>query len=67
MLKDMQEKVARDVEESKRKDDKRGQCIIPDYAEVHIPAEDDKFVRQTWDETIKLQKEIDRILEKLGR
>ena len=66
MLKDMQEKVARDVEESKRKDDKRGQCIIPDYAEVHIPAEDDKFVRQTWDETIKLQKEIDRILEKLG-
>lgn len=67
MLKDMQEKVARDVEESKRKDDKRGQCIIPDYAEVHIPAEDDKFVRQTWDEAIKLQKEIDRILEKLGR
>ncbi|HIE05083.1 MAG TPA: DUF4954 family protein [Candidatus Latescibacteria bacterium] len=65
-LKDMQEKVARDIEESKRKDDRRGARIIPDYMDAHTPAEEDKFVRQTWQETRKLQEEIDQLLAELS-
>ncbi|HID10104.1 MAG TPA: DUF4954 family protein [Candidatus Latescibacteria bacterium] len=66
MLREMQEKVAQDVEESKRKDDRRGARIIPDYAEAHTSAEEDKFVRQTWEDTGKLQAEIDELLKKLS-
>lgn len=65
-LREMQEKVARDIEESKRKDDRRGTRIIPDYMDAHTPAEEDKFVRQTWEETKKLQAEIDELLSKLS-
>jgi len=47
----MLEKVARDVERSKAKDDERGMRIIDDYADAHTSAPKDKFVKQTWTET----------------
>jgi hypothetical protein len=64
-LPDMLEQVARDVERSKAKDDERGPGIIDDYAETHPLACQDRFVRQTWDETHRLQAELKRLLLRL--
>ncbi len=61
----MEKKVAEDVEESKRKDDKRGARIIPDYADAHTPAAEDSFVKQTWEEFHAIEKEIRTLLESL--
>ena len=66
ILRERQEEIARDVQESKQKDDKRGVRIIEDYADAHKPAGDDKFVKQTWEETRQLQSEIDTLLERLS-
>ncbi len=59
------EQVARAVEASKAKDDDRGRRIIGDYAEVHVPADRDPFVRQTWQETRALQGEVEQLLARL--
>ena len=64
-LSEMQKKIAEDVESSKAKDDVRGKKIIPDYEKVHTLASDDEFVKQTWQETEKINKEIEDILSKL--
>jgi hypothetical protein len=56
-LSEMLEKVARDVEQSRARDDARGRRIIDDYAEVHSPAADDDCVRRTWEEVQRLQAE----------
>jgi hypothetical protein len=58
----MLEKVARDVEQSKAKDDERGRRVLDDYAQTHVPAHADPFVKQTWAETRKTQAEIERLL-----
>jgi len=50
------------VEQSKAKDDERGARIIDDYAEVHVEAARDPFVQQTWDETRRLQREVEELL-----
>ncbi|MFP6613756.1 MAG: DUF4954 family protein [Pirellulales bacterium] len=60
----MLEKIARDVEESKAKDDRRGARIIDDYDQVHTPAAEDKFVKQTKDKT---RQEIAELAEMIGR
>ncbi len=65
LLLEYQDKVARDVEESKRKDDRRGARIIDDYADAHTPAEEDPFVKQTWEETATLQAEVKKLLSKV--
>lgn len=52
------EKMARDVEESKARDDRRGARVIDDYPDVHTPAGRDECVRRTWEETGKLQAEL---------
>jgi hypothetical protein len=65
-LQPMLEQVARAVEKSKAKDDERGRRIIGDYAEVHVPADQDPFVRQTWQETWALQAEVEQLLARLA-
>ena len=47
------------------RDDERGPGIIPDYSEAHVPAAEDPFVRQTWEETRRLQAEARRLLSLL--
>jgi hypothetical protein len=60
------EKIATDTQESKEKDDVRGARIIDDYAHAHKPAVEDKFVKQTREDTRLLQDKIKRLIEKLG-
>ena len=60
-----QEKIARDTQESKEKDDQRGVRIIPDYAEAHAPAKDDSFVKETHKVTAALKTEVEALLAKL--
>jgi predicted RNA-binding protein YlxR (DUF448 family) len=62
----MTQQIARDVETSKEKDDKRGVRVIPDYAEAHEAAKDNSFVKQTWVETETVKKEIQELIKKLG-
>ncbi len=64
-LPEMLDKIARDVERSKAKDDERGARIIDDYSEVHVEACQDPFVQQTWDETRRLRGEIEELLGRL--
>ncbi len=66
LLVTMQEKIAKDVQSSKEKDDKRGTRIIADYAEAHAPASEDSFVKETWKVTEELKKEVERILAQLA-
>lgn len=65
-LSEMAEKIARDTQESKEKDDVRGARIIKDYPTAHAPAAEDGFVKQTWAETKELQKEIAELVKKVG-
>jgi hypothetical protein len=53
-----QEKVARDVQTSKERDDSRGMRIISDYREAHAPASEDVFVQSVWKETRDMQEKI---------
>src|SRR5262249_22712995 len=62
----MLEKMANAVERSKARDNERGARIMEDYAEVHVAAKHDPFVRQTWEETRRLQQEIDDLLSRLA-
>ena len=54
--------IAQAVEDSKAKDDIRGRRIIDDYAEVHPAANEDSFVKKTWDLTAQFQQEIEQLL-----
>lgn len=65
-LPQMLKMVAADVERSKAKDDERGRRIIDDYSDVHTPAAKDKFVKQTWDDTRRLQGEIEELIAALA-
>lgn len=60
------DQVARSVERAKAKDDERGPRIVPDYDAVHVPAAQDRFVVQTWEETRSLQRDVAALLEQLG-
>jgi len=66
LLSQMQEKIAQDVQVSKEKDDKRGAKIIEDYAFAHPAAQDDSFVKQTQEETRKMQREIVVLIKETG-
>jgi hypothetical protein len=66
LLPEMLEKVAHDVEQSKAKDDRRGQRILDDYAETHTLVADDVFVQQTWTQTRERIAEVKTVLSKLG-
>lgn len=60
-----QEKIAHDTQVSKEKDDKRGVRVIPDYSEAHQPAAEDAFVKETWQATEQLKKEVSALVAKL--
>lgn len=66
LLSQMQERIAQDVQASKEKDDKRGAKIIEDYAFAHPAAQDDGFVKQTHEETKKMQREITVLIKEVG-
>ena len=63
LLISMQEKIAKDVQTSKEKDDVRGARIINDYPQAHAPAAEDSFVKQTHAETAQLKKEVEAIIK----
>jgi hypothetical protein len=63
LLISMQEKIAKDVQVSKEKDDVRGARIIEDYPQAHAPAAEDNFVKQMHQETAQLRKEIEALLK----
>ncbi|MGB9691405.1 MAG: DUF4954 family protein [Candidatus Sumerlaeaceae bacterium] len=65
LLVQYQEKVAKDVQVSKEKDDNRGARIIPDYVYAHAPAEQDGFVKETWEATKKLKADVEALLAQL--
>ncbi|MFH1824148.1 MAG: DUF4954 family protein [Candidatus Firestonebacteria bacterium] len=64
---EMQEKVAKDVQISKEKDDERGKKIIDDYDLAHGKAIDDNFVKETRKTTEKLKEEIKNIINKIKK
>jgi hypothetical protein len=64
-MSEMFEKLAHDIERSKAKDDQRGSEIIDDYADAHVPADQDAFVVQTWQETRRLQSELNELITRL--
>ena len=61
----MLENIARNVEQSKARDDERGARIIDDYGEAHVEAATDSFVRQAWEEVDNLKREVNSLLERL--
>jgi hypothetical protein len=61
----MEETIAKDVESSKAKDDKRGARIIADYDEAHAPASADSFVKKTKEALTALKADIDKITAQL--
>jgi carbonic anhydrase/acetyltransferase-like protein (isoleucine patch superfamily) len=65
LLADMEQQIARDILETKRKDDFRGSRIIDDYAEAHPPSEEDSFVKQTVRLAEACRKEINRLLRRI--
>ncbi|MBI4335530.1 MAG: DUF4954 family protein [Candidatus Omnitrophica bacterium] len=66
LLVTMQEKIARDVQSSKEKDDVRGARVIDDYPQAHAPASEDGFVKQTHQETAQLKKEVEALLKTIS-
>lgn len=59
-LTQMHERVARNIQFSKEKDDGRGTRIIPDYQYTHKAAKDDPFIIETWE---KMNRKIARVNE----
>ena len=57
------EHMARSTEESKSKDDVRGNRIIDDYDTAHIPACDDTVVKVVWKETRSAMKDIQALMK----
>jgi Domain of unknown function (DUF4954) len=55
------EQVARQVEESRARDDRRGERILDDYAGAHPPAREDGCVRQVWEETWGLEAQAEAL------
>ena len=55
---DIEADNARLVEQSKRKDDERGQRLIPGYAAAHPPAHDDPVVRSAWERVERTRSRI---------
>jgi len=65
LLVQYQERIAKDVQTSKEKDDNRGARIIPDYVHAHAPATSDSFVKETWEVTKKLAAEVEALVKQL--
>jgi hypothetical protein len=61
------ERIALDVERSRRKDEERGREILDDYVEVHGAVAQDPFVQQTWAEARQQQQIVEQLLARLER
>jgi hypothetical protein len=66
LLVKMEERIAHDILETKRKDDLRGAKIIDDYAEAHPPSEEDGFVKDTLRYAEELPKKVGKLLRDIG-
>lgn len=60
-----QETIARAVQTSKEKDDRRGASVIEDYTEAHPLASEDSFVKETWKATEALKAEVEELVQAL--
>ncbi|MBN2323764.1 MAG: DUF4954 family protein [Spirochaetes bacterium] len=58
----LQGEIARSTEESKNRDDRRGRHILGEYYDAHIEASDDPFVRETWEEKERLDREVEALV-----
>ena len=67
LLVELQTTIAKHVQVSKEKDDRRGEETIEDYAEAHAPAKQDGFVKETWAATQQLQREVESLLAALPK
>ena len=65
-LADIHERIARDTQRAKERDDIRGKKIIRDYGEANTQAPDDGFVRETWERSRRVKAEMDALILKLG-
>jgi hypothetical protein len=63
----MAERIALDVERSRRKDEERGREVLDDYTEVHGSVAQDPFVQQTWAEARQQQQLVEQLLSRLER
>jgi carbonic anhydrase/acetyltransferase-like protein (isoleucine patch superfamily) len=64
-LGDIQERIARDTQMSKERDDIRGKKIITDYAEANTQAPDDGFVKETWEKARTVRAELQDLATRL--
>jgi hypothetical protein len=58
----MQREIAESTQKSKKRDDGRGRHILGSYYDAHIEAEDDPFVRETWEEKERLDHEVEALV-----
>jgi hypothetical protein len=65
-LMEIQEDIARNTERAKQKDDRRGRKIISDYEQANTRAEDDSFVKETWDETEAFKQHLQKLIDRCG-
>jgi NDP-sugar pyrophosphorylase family protein len=64
-LADIHERIARDTQSSKERDDIRGKQIIADYAEANTQAPNDSFVKETWERSERARAELNTLAAKL--
>jgi NDP-sugar pyrophosphorylase family protein len=65
-LADIHERIARDTERAKERDDIRGKKIIRDYAEANTQAPDDGFVKETWERSRRVKEKMNTLVLKLA-
>lgn len=65
-LGDIHERIARDTQRSKERDDIRGKEIIADYLEANTQAPDDGFVKETWEKSKTIKAKLKDIIAKLN-
>ena len=63
---DIHERIARDTQRSKERDDIRGKKIIADYSEANTQAPDDSFVKETWEKSKTIRAKLKDIIAKLN-
>jgi NDP-sugar pyrophosphorylase family protein len=61
-LAEIYDRMARDTQMSKERDDIRGKRIITDYAETNTQAPNDGFVRETWEKSARVKAELDSLI-----
>ena len=65
-LGDIHERIARDTQRSKERDDIRGKKIISDYLEANTQAPDDGFVKETWEKSKTINAKLADIIAKMN-